>query len=690
MKTDNFDDIIFNRPKNWVNNNKKQKKSVAFDTETLNGYSFLLSDSSKNFVTCNTKGLRIEKGIKINTFNDMMEFLYTYDKTLNVFYNLGYDNDAIIKHLPIDNLKQYAHIGYTVFDGWYISGIPRKSIDIARAVKITDYKFISGVHRLTFSDGKIKDYKKKPVFYLDIDNDRFIVSRKVKFFDIYQFFKYENSASLDNVSNKYLNSQKDNIEFFGYTKSNMPLDNIIVAYCHKDCELTKRLCDIVIEACNDIGLIFNNPYSCATISADYFFEFSGLTNPNNFLYQYGKNVSAKNKDIMRYAYYAYKGGRTEVCKRGNFENAQEYDVNSMYPTKMCELYNIFKCEWIRIITDTEFKNYDINNMAYAFLNCNIKMYDNYVNPLPHKHNGYYIYGHGDFMNYTISLSEYQMIIELNLGEVHINNGWIGLKTSDLKGDYPFKNIIEKTYTKRNSFKKTDFRNSLLKIILNSIYGRFIEVNINKDMDDNINLYSDDYIITESDIYKKGYYAGKYFCPIYACDITARSRCMLYRGIHDNEPEHNFIASFTDSILSKEKLKNIDSGNLLGQWEHNEGELTIIGSGVYRFESEDKDDKLRTRGIHIKESLNDMFGFQDFSLENILSYGVNQTKVKKLKESLIQDTPEQFNTFVEQIKRVNLNFDKKRNWNYSLKGVNEIYGECDSKSININKIKEYKL
>ena len=64
MKTDNFDDIIFNRPKNWVNNNKKQKKSVAFDTETLNGYSFLLSDSSKNFVTCNTKGLRIERVLR--------------------------------------------------------------------------------------------------------------------------------------------------------------------------------------------------------------------------------------------------------------------------------------------------------------------------------------------------------------------------------------------------------------------------------------------------------------------------------------------------------------------------------------------------------------------------------------------------------------------------------------------------
>lgn len=689
MKTNNYEEIVFNRPKNWGNVKKEQKLCKAFDTETLNGYSFLLSDSEKNISTCDIKGLRIEGNIELNNFNHMMEMLYSNEETLNVFYNLGYDNDAIIKHIPYDNLKQYAHIGYTIFDGWYISGIPKKSIDIARAIEIKDLIFLDGKYNLEFITGEIKSYKKRPVIYLNPENIRFVVTRKVKFFDIYQFFKYEKNASLDNVSKKYLGAMKTDIEFFGYSKSCLPLDDIIIGYCNQDCELTKKLCDIVIKACNDIGLIFNTPYSCATIAADYFFTFSGLTNPNNFLYQYGKNVSAKNKDIFRYAYYAYKGGRTEVCKRGTFETCHEYDVNSMYPYNMTKIYNIFKCDWIRIIEDKEFYNYDLNNMAYAFLNCDIKMNDNYINPLPFKHNGFYIYGHGNFNNYTISLSEYIMIKDLNLGEIKINNGWIGLKTSDNNEDYPFKDIIEKTFNQRNLFKKSDFRNSLLKIILNSIYGRFIEVNINKDLDDNINLYSDDYIITESDIYKKGFYAGKYFCPIYACEITALSRVMLYREAYKNEPEHNFIGSFTDSILSIEPLKNIDKGRLLGQWEYDKGELTIVGSGVYRFRSDNinTDEKLRTRGIHVKESINNMFGFNDFSLENILSYGVDQTKVQKLKESLIQDKMENFNTFVIQHKDVNLNFDKKRIWDYDFKSVDDIKNKCFSQSININDIKK---
>ena len=100
---------------------------------------------------------------------------------------------------------------------------------------------------------------------------------------------------------------------------------------------------------------------------------------------------------------------------------------------------------------------------------------------------------------------------------------------------------------------------------------------------------------------------------------------------------------------------------------------------------DTDTKLRTRGIHIKESINEMFGFNDISLDDILLYGVDQTKVKKLKESLIQNKPELFNTFNKEHKTINLNFDKKRTWDFSLNCLQDCYKECNSKTININEV-----
>lgn len=686
MKTDNFNEIIFNKPKNWNKVITRQKDAYSLDTETLNGKAFLLGDSEKNYLTCNVENLRVENiDTPLDNFETMLNGLLSNKNTLNTFFNLSYDQDALLKHLSLENLKMFAQLGYTIFNGFYISGIPKKSIDLAKAILIDNIVFSNDRYNITLDNGTVKKYKKMPRIFYDLDKNMYMLEKKVKFFDVWQFFKYEKKSSLDACAQKYLGACKDDIEFFGYNKANLPLDNAIIAYCNKDSELTKRLTDIIINACNDIGLTFNTPYSCATISSDFFFINESLKNPYMFLWQYGNTVSNKNKSIFERSYYAYKGGRTEVCKRGYFEESHIYDVNSMYPTQMCTLYDIYSCNWVYIRNDKEFKEIDKSNIAYAFLNCDINLKDSYVNCLPFKHNGYYIYGHGIFNNYNISMPEYDMITNLNLGDINIKSGWIGIKTGDSKEYYPFKDVIEKTFNKRNTFPKTDFRNALLKIILNSIYGRFIEVNINKDLDSEIDLMNDNYVITDTDIYKKVFLAGKYFCPPYACNITSLSRCMLYEEIFKNEPEHNFIGSFTDSILSKEKLNGVPVSKKLGDWDYEHGELTIVGSGVYRLEIDNADDKLRTRGIHIKESLNDMFGYNGIGLDEILINGVNQTKVKKLKESLIQNTPNDFNTFVEQHKTVNLNFDKKRNWNFDLLSLQDVYREGDSKSKNINEL-----
>jgi hypothetical protein len=683
MKTDNFDEIVFRKPKVFNKIAMKQKECIAFDTETFNGTAFLLCSSNDNYVTSNVDNLVIKEGIKPNTFKDMIEHLYTYDKSLNVFFNLEYDDNALLKHLPYNHLEFYTKFGYTIYENYYISGIPGKSIDIAKAFKVDSIiKLSNDEYQINLNNGTKKVFKKEPKTFLDINLDKYVLGKKIKFFDIWQFFKYENSSSLNNVSKKYLNDEKKDTKALGYDISNLPLDKNIIDYCLQDTKLTQRLTDMIIKACNDIGLVFNTPYSCATISSDYFYVFEGLRNPYLFLWQYGNNVSYKNLNIFRYAYYSYKGGRTEIVKRGYFENCYEYDVNSMYPSNMCKLYDLFDVDW-NFINGTEFKNYDKENIAYAFLRCNIKLKDNYINPLPYKHNGYYIYGYGYYPDYYITLPEYETIMNNNLGEIEILDGYIGLKTES--NCLVFNDIVNKIYDKRKSFDKGDFRNSLFKIILNSIYGRYIEVNINKNLDnDDIDLLNDDYDIIEDNIVRKSYNAGKHFCPVYACYITALSRCKLFDTIYPQKED--FIGGFTDSIISEEKINNLDIGSKMGQWEKNSGELTMIGSGVYRLVSNDVE-KLRTRGFHIKENINDLMGYNGISLDDLLVYGCSQTKVKKLKESVIQDKPLDFNTFVTQYKTLDYNFDKKRNWEFDYNRLQDIYGNiCTSNAINIDELK----
>lgn len=666
MKCNNFDLIEFRRTKNFTKDATIQKHPIAFDTETNKGIPFLMADSTGKYTT---------------TKDDIIEHLLSkdYKKTLNLFYNLGYDKNAILKMLPYQALDFFSTYDYCIEDNIYYGGIGSKSFDVARANKIESLTIDHNKSKpvtIILEDGTVKERKKEPRTYLDHSNNSYLLEQKNRYFDLWQFFKYEGSSSLDMVSKKYLNDNKTPIEELGYDKSDLYLDDTIIEYCIKDCKLTAELAEMVIEACNNIGILFNKPYSCATISADYFFNMQGLRNPFFFLYQYGDFVYAPNKDIYKYAYYSYKGGRSEVVKRGHYDNVYEYDVNSMYPSNMCDLYDCFKCDWIKI-TGNELYNFDLDNIAYGFIKCNIDMPKDYVLPLPYS-KGFYIYGYGEFNNYYLTIHELYMMFDLGIidkSDVTIIDGWLGLKQGN--NEFVFNDTIQYIYSERKKFEGLDFRNPLYKIILNSIYGRMIEVNINKRLDENIDLQDiNSYDILDNEVVKKYYTSGKYFNPIYACYITAMSRIKLFNAIYPHK--ETFIASFTDSVISTEKIK-VPVSKELGDWEKNQGDLTIIGSGVYRFVG--KKEKIRTRGIHIKQDLND--NIYGINFDDLITKPFTQNKVMKLKECVRSDNLDEFNTFQEVDKKINLNFDKKRQWDYDLNCLEDCYTQCNSQTLCIN-------
>jgi hypothetical protein len=344
---------------------------------------------------------------------------------------------------------------------------------------------------------------------------------------------------------------------------------------------------------------------------------------------------------------------------------------------MSLLYDCFKCDWFKLFDGKELYNIDWDNIAYGFIRCDLELYYNYIMPLPVSVDGFYIYGYGKLKDYYITLEELKVLEKYNLiKEIDIKEVWIGEKTES--NAYPYRETIHKIFNERQKYSKEDFRNLLYKIIMNSLYGRFIETNINKVKTTGIDLEKDEYDIEEGEPVIKQYTSGKYFNPVYASYITAPARMQIFEGAM-KKPE-TFIASFTDSIISTEDLK-LPESEKLGDWETEKGDLKIIGSGVYQFIGDDMKVKNRTRGFNA-------MGLKDFDFDEFLDNGVYQNKNMKLKESLRSDNLEDFNKIMcneRTYKEVDLNFDKKRLWNAHFRDVKDTNTKINSIPFNVNNI-----
>lgn len=642
MKCENFLNIKLNSSNNFTYFDPVQKQAKAFDTETREGVPFLLCDSDKNVIT---------------EHKEMYGHLLKQNNTVNLFYNLAYDASAILKTLPEKNLEQFIELNYTIYDNIYFSMLGSKCFEIGYIHESAD--------------------NPKKQNYVDLKGEIRQLSYSVKFFDLWQFFKYEPNSSLDAVSKKYLNDSKIPITELGYDMSNLPIDDTVIDYCIHDAELTKRLADIVISACNETNIFFNTPYSTASLSMDYFYNTISdakpfkCVNPLSFLINRDNIVNKRNYEICYYAYNSYYGGRNEVTKRGYFEEVYEYDVNSMYPYTASLLEDVFLLSWFKIKSVKELLNFDIDTLAYGFFECNIKVPYNYILPLPVK-DGVLKYKYGSFKNYYTTLEELKTIVNLGLcnwNDIEIIKGWIGQRNDDNPPIYPFRDTINLLYHERAKYQKTDFRNLLYKIILNSFYGKFIEVNnkiciANKQIDlDDVALYK----VLDNCIISKEWVSGKYFNPVYAAYITALGRCKVFEAAY--QAGSDFIATFTDSVLSTRKL-NIDVGDKLGQWEGVRGSLFMVGGGFYVLEGE-QEYKFRTRGVHVRKIKADKeLNISDF--KDIFNHGYNETRVLKIKEAYRQHRLQDFNTFQTSLKQKDLNFDTKREWDYQYKNIDELF------------------
>lgn len=253
---------------------------------------------------------------------------------------------------------------------------------------------------------------------------------------------------------------------------------------------------------------------------------------------------------------AYFGGRIDARGYG-FSSVYHYDLVSAYPSG---------ARYLPSLSDIHFEktNQPIPGIPLFLAKIRWKVTDEKAQwaPFPWRSkNGtirYPLAGSGWYWNPEIqaAIESYPWQLEIEYIET-----WNGIG----KINYPLKNLIEEAFEYRRELKKRgDLSNIAIKLMLNSIYGKFAQT------------------------------VGKprYQCLTWAGLITSLTRAELLRVI-----DGNTLCVMTDSIWSSQPLE-ISLGNGLGEWEsQEETELVLAEAGLYEATKPNGDKTVWQRGFN---------------------------------------------------------------------------------------------
>lgn len=609
----------------------KDVEIIGWDTETKpNGDTFLLTKSDING----------DYSFDVRDFNEFLNLTWNQRtrSAVNFFFNLNFDFASLVKYTGKDCLEDLAQNGICIFEDWIMKWIPGKAWTLS---KRDSQKFKKG---------------------------------SLKFFDIAQFYNTSLKKAAPLVGEEKLEFETSKIDYNLYLTNDEYRDNL-VKYAKVDARICRKLGERLFRAVNTIVPV-REFYSTASIAQTYFL--SQLTE---------KLRMAPNK-VLEYALNSYGGGRFELVKRGHFDKVYEIDINSAYPKEMSML----------VATDTPTGKWEFiedggsfnPNSIYGFYEVSCKTYDYILSPLIYRDKMLLTYPHGKHKTF-IELSELKVIEKLGF-PYRIHGGY---EYHDTNPTYPF-NFINRLYQERTRLKNEgkDDLQYVYKIIMNSAYGKTIQMVANKELHDTVPMelqnpeLFDLIDVDEIDgpngevltIITNGYAAGRMFNPVFAAAITARTRAKLLDTVIDNRLEDSLIGFATDCLFLKTKPPaRLVEHNNFGDWklEVNGAEGLFIGSGVYALRSEKKQIN-HIRGFRSKRDL-----FSDIiekyivtpDEEGIAFESISPVKLKEGIRGGIRTTPNgeinvswtDIGKFIETRKILDINFDKKRKWDRMAEG-----------------------
>jgi len=436
------------------------------------------------------------------------------------------------------------------------------------------------------------------------------------FYDMYNFYM----GSLDYNAKKYLGEQKSDIETKKFSTEYVEQNYCSIAlYCIQDAILVQKLGELLINKFESLGVYPRKLYSTAYISYQYFRQ--------NTKYVTVKRFWDTDKKLLEFALRSYNGGKFEVTQKG-CDYYYEYDIVSAYPY---EIANLIDITYSRVIWDQKYHKY----ARYGFLHVKMKIPVEVYSPVAIQTTGVNIYPVGEIEK-IITKTEYEYLIAQGADITIIEAVWLHVD----KSFKPYQKEIIKLAEMKHNFKheNNELDYHTVKIIMNSLYGKFCQL---IDMGD----------------YAK---ASACWNPIYAAVITANVRTKISE--YQQKYPH-VVAVHTDSIITTKPLELSKDGELGDMVYELEGDGVILGSGMYQIGKKNK-----TRGFHLKNDLVDLVrdGKKYITIEEIRPYSWREVIFHNWEIDRI-------NRFETVVKRLDVNFDKKRMWIKDWKKFDEVIG-----------------
>lgn len=469
-----------------------------------------------------------------------------------------------------------------------------------------------------------------PYFSLHYVPRKFLVIRynkhRYELFDLMQFY----GSSLNAASKFYLYEEKldmDAKRISNDAKYRAENREKIIEYCERDAELTARLGVLNAELYKSVGVRSNKWYSAGYISARYF-----LTHGTVPRYHF--------REPEQYAYYSYAGGRFECFKRGHFDQAYKYDIRSAYPFVISTLPNLDRGKWVR---DTTI-DYDAD---LIFARCRVVVPDHHIQPVYVRNTGVVVFPTIGSHYRILTKSELEVINDYDLAIVDVCEAWHFYADTN---ERPFA-AIKDMFAKRIELKERgDNQEKVLKRIMNSLYGKFIQV-------------------TTDIVPQVTHRVGGLFLPSYASEITARTRSQILRTTLERDMSP--IAFFTDAILTEEPEQLASGG--LGTWGlEASGELLLLGCGVYTFRGETKSDT-HFRGVDRVDGKSLFEVLQTNGRHSHISVSVERPiSLGEYAHSSLFKERHHLNEWLARTKSIDINFDRKRRWSRQWFSCSEVF------------------
>ncbi|MCA9339406.1 MAG: hypothetical protein KDA17_00670, partial [Candidatus Saccharibacteria bacterium] len=281
----------------------------------------------------------------------------------------------------------------------------------------------------------------------------------------------------------------------------------------------------------------------------------------------GKALASTPEAVQMAARYAYAGGRFEVIKFGHSEDrCYEYDVNSAYPTALCNVPNLVNGEWRHIVSADADRSYPFALYHIKWRIRRTKRHANIPGPLFRRlktgNVHYPLAGEGWY--WTPEYLAAKAYAETVGGTFTISEAWVFDSATDVK---PF-GFIPKLYAERRELKKADNGAHVgIKLALNSMYGKLAQ--------------QVGWHVTPRGTLK----LPPFHQLEWAGYVTSHCRAaVLTAALQDID---SVIAFETDALFTSRPLR-LDTGEELGQFEVTEFlDLTYMQSGTYYGRAVDK-------------------------------------------------------------------------------------------------------